>query len=95
MATIPVLDSKRLSVDTPERERHDSHDNTPKSDILDTSDLTNSSTFSSYARPKRFSFNDTPISKRARQPQDNRIPLGERSLASLTSGIADNGYISR
>lgn len=84
---------------TPEgdTEGHNPYRITPTSGSLHNSDMTDgSSTFSSYARPHRYSFHETPVAKRPRGPRGGRsVPLGERSLASLTSGIADNGRVTR
>lgn len=84
----------------PKRSGHDQHaayatvenPDFSKSD----SDMTNSSTFSAMARPKRHSIHETPTAKSSRRRSgDGGVPLGQRSLASLTSGVSDYAHISR
>lgn len=60
------------------------------------SEMTDNSSFSAMARPKRRSVYETPtVQSNRRTTAERGLPIGERSLASLTSGIADSAYNSR
>lgn len=60
------------------------------------SEKTDSSSFSAMARPHRSFTHETPTSKGSRRSHcDRGLPIGQRSLASLTSGMSDCAQLSR
>lgn len=87
--TTPIRNSNETSRSDP-----DSPD-TQAGTIRSKSEMTDSSSFSYYANPKRSCFHEASPAKCTRPFVVRGLPLGERSLASLTSGISDSAHISR